>query len=69
MAGNDGSLAAAFLLTRNAALGLRRIHAWSRREWGEDVADRTSPICMRRWALLPPTRKRAACGNTVRLRF
>ncbi len=39
MAGNDGSLAAAFLLTRNAALDLRRIHAWSRREWGEDVAD------------------------------
>ncbi|MCL2346007.1 MAG: type II toxin-antitoxin system RelE/ParE family toxin [Desulfobulbus sp.] len=31
---------AAFLLTRNAALELRRIHAWSRREWGESVADR-----------------------------
>ncbi|MFM7567226.1 MAG: type II toxin-antitoxin system RelE/ParE family toxin [Betaproteobacteria bacterium] len=29
-----------FLLTRNAALDLRRIHARSRREWGEDVADR-----------------------------
>lgn len=30
---------ATFLLTRNAALNLRRIHARSRREWGDDVAD------------------------------
>ena len=30
---------ATFLLTRNAALDLRRIHTRSRREWGEDVAD------------------------------
>jgi plasmid stabilization system protein ParE len=37
MVGNDP---AAFLLTRNAALDLRRIHARSRREWGDDVADR-----------------------------
>jgi toxin ParE1/3/4 len=28
-----------FLLTRNAALDLRRIHSPSRRERGEDVAD------------------------------
>ena len=39
MAGNDVSLTAAFLLTRNAALDLRRIHARSRREWSEDIAD------------------------------
>ena len=40
MAGNDRPLPATFLLTRNAALDLRRIHARSRREWGDDVADR-----------------------------
>lgn len=39
MAGND-SPPATFLLTRTAARDLRRIHARSRREWGEDVADR-----------------------------
>ncbi|MBS0213184.1 MAG: type II toxin-antitoxin system RelE/ParE family toxin [Proteobacteria bacterium] len=40
MAGNDRLMPAAFFLTRNAALDLRRIHARSRREWGDDVADR-----------------------------
>jgi plasmid stabilization system protein ParE len=30
---------ATFLLTRNAALDLRRIHTRSLREWGEGVAD------------------------------
>ncbi len=40
MAGDDEPSPATFLLTRNAALDLRRIHARSRREWGEDVADR-----------------------------
>ncbi|MCW5572699.1 MAG: type II toxin-antitoxin system RelE/ParE family toxin [Steroidobacteraceae bacterium] len=40
MAGDEGSSPATFLLTGNAALDLRRIHAQSRREWGEDVADR-----------------------------
>jgi plasmid stabilization system protein ParE len=40
MAGNDSPSPATFRLTRNAALDLRRIHARSRREWGEDVADR-----------------------------
>lgn len=39
MAGNDRPSHAGFLLTRNAALDLRRIHARSRREWGDDVAD------------------------------
>jgi toxin ParE1/3/4 len=39
MDGNDVLLTAAFLLTRNAALDLRRIHARSRREWSEDIAD------------------------------
>lgn len=39
MAGNDVPSSATFLLTRNAALDLRRIHTRSRREWGEDVAD------------------------------
>ena len=39
MAGNDSPSPAAFFLTRNAALDLRRIHARSRREWGDDVAD------------------------------
>ncbi len=39
MAGNDVPSPATFLLTRNAALDLRRIHTRSRREWGEDVAD------------------------------
>lgn len=40
MAGNDRSSSATFLLTRNAALDLRRIHVRARREWGDDVADR-----------------------------
>lgn len=40
MAGNDVPPPATFLLTRNAALDLRRIHTRSRREWGDDVADR-----------------------------
>lgn len=39
MAGNDVPSPATFLLTRNAALDLRRIHTRSRREWGEGVAD------------------------------
>lgn len=39
MAGNDVPSPATFLLTRNAALDLRRIHTRSRREWGDDVAD------------------------------
>ena len=39
MAGNDVPSPATFLLTRNAALDLRRIHTRSLREWGEDVAD------------------------------
>jgi plasmid stabilization system protein ParE len=29
-----------FFLTRTAALDLRKIHARSRREWGEEIADR-----------------------------
>jgi plasmid stabilization system protein ParE len=40
MAGNDVPAPATFLLTRNAALDLRRIYTRSRREWGDDVADR-----------------------------
>lgn len=40
MAGHDTPSPATFLLTRNAALDLRRIHARSRREWGDDVAER-----------------------------
>jgi len=40
MAGSDDPSFAAFLLTRNAALDLRRIHARSRHEWGDGVADR-----------------------------
>jgi plasmid stabilization system protein ParE len=40
MAGSDRPSPATFLLTRNAALDLRRIHALFRREWGNDVADR-----------------------------
>ncbi|MFM8532209.1 MAG: type II toxin-antitoxin system RelE/ParE family toxin [Acidimicrobiia bacterium] len=40
MAGIDVPPPSTFLLTRTAALDLRRIHARSRREWGEDVADR-----------------------------
>jgi len=39
MAGNEVPSPATFLLTRNAALDLRRIHTRSRREWGEGVAD------------------------------
>ena len=39
MAGHDVPSPATFLLTRNAALDLRRIHTRSRLEWGEDVAD------------------------------
>lgn len=40
MAGNDRTLPVTFLVTRHAALELRRIHVRSRREWGDDVADR-----------------------------
>ncbi len=40
MAGNNMPTPAMFLLTRNAALDLRRIYTRSRREWGDDVADR-----------------------------
>ena len=40
MAGNDQSSSATFLLTRNAAMELRRIHTQSRRSWGDAVADR-----------------------------
>jgi plasmid stabilization system protein ParE len=39
MAGNDAPPPATFLLTRNAALDLRRIHARSVREWGKGAAD------------------------------
>lgn len=39
MAGNDVPSPDMFLLTRNAALDLRRIHARSRRDCGDDVAD------------------------------
>jgi plasmid stabilization system protein ParE len=40
MAGNDVPAPATFLLTQNAALDLRRIYTRSRREWGDEVADR-----------------------------
>lgn len=40
MAGNNVPSPATFLLTRNAALDLRRIYTRSLREWGDDVADR-----------------------------
>jgi toxin ParE1/3/4 len=69
MAGNDAPSPATFLLTRNAALDLRRIYTRSRREWGDDVADRYLADLYAAWALLPPTRRRAACGSTARLRF
>ena len=39
MTGNDVPSPATSLLTRNAALDLRRIHARSVREWGEGAAD------------------------------
>ncbi len=40
MAGNGAPWTGTLLLTRNAALDLRRIHARPRRAWGDDVADR-----------------------------
>lgn len=40
MAGTDMPTPAMFLLTRNAALDLRRIYTRSCRDWGDDVADR-----------------------------
>ncbi len=40
MAGTDMPSPATFLLTRNAALDLRRFYTRSRRDWGDDVADR-----------------------------
>lgn len=40
MVGNDVPSPATFLLTRNAALDLRRIYTRSLREWGDDVVDR-----------------------------
>jgi len=39
MDGNKVPPPASFLLTRNAALDLRRIHMLSRSQWGEDLAD------------------------------
>jgi plasmid stabilization system protein ParE len=39
MVGDDVPSSGTFLLTRNAALELRRIHTRSGREWGEVVAD------------------------------
>ena len=39
MAGRSMPSSGTFLVTRHAALDLRRIHARSHREWGEDVAD------------------------------
>jgi toxin ParE1/3/4 len=39
MAGTDMPSPATFLLTRNAALDLRRIYTRSLRDWGDDVAD------------------------------
>ena len=40
MVGNDQPAQATVLLTRNAALDLRLIYSRSRREWGDDVADK-----------------------------
>ena len=40
MAGNDAPSCPTFLLTRTAALDLRRIYTRSQREWGDDIADR-----------------------------
>jgi toxin ParE1/3/4 len=40
MVGNDVPSPATFLLTRNAALDLRRIYTRLLREWGDDVVDR-----------------------------
>ena len=40
MDGNKVPSSASILLTRNAALDLRRIHVRSRRQWGENLADR-----------------------------
>ena len=44
MAGNDVSSPATFLLTRNAALDLRRIHTRSHREWGEEAQHQVRDI-------------------------
>ena len=41
MAGNDVPLPPMFLLTRNAALDLRRIYTRSRREWGDELTRKT----------------------------
>ena len=40
MDGNKVPPPASFLLTRTAALDLRRIHVRSRRQWCEDIADK-----------------------------
>ena len=40
MAGTDMPSPVTFLLTRNAAMDLRRIYTRSLRDWGDDVADR-----------------------------
>ncbi|MDR0275241.1 MAG: type II toxin-antitoxin system RelE/ParE family toxin [Burkholderiaceae bacterium] len=40
MAGTESKAPAAFFLTRKATFDLRDIHARSRRQWGEDAADR-----------------------------
>lgn len=40
MAGNDLTSRGKFLLTRYAALDLRRIYTWSRNKWGIEVANR-----------------------------
>jgi toxin ParE1/3/4 len=70
MAGNDVPSPATFLLTRNAALDLRRIYTRSLREWGDDVADRyLADLYAVMGVGQPPTRKRGVCGSTTRLRF
>lgn len=60
---------AAFLLTRNAALDLRRIHTRSRREWGEDVADQHLADLYAVMGVAAAPRRRGACGSTARPRF
>lgn len=69
MAGNDEPSSATFLLTRNAALDLRRIHTRSCPNGVMTLPISTLPIYTQCWALLLRTQRRVACGNTVRLSF
>ena len=69
MAGDDVPSPGTFLLTRNAALDLRRIHTRSHREWGEVVADQYLADLYEVMGTAATNPGGGACGSAVRRRF